>query len=145
MYISSNSIAVSKNKCVIDGPNTGNLKFGGTDVALQEGRSGTWSCSVYHTNPASTLIWQNDTHTFMPSSPAFVKKVSILVRSLLLSLIIIQKIYMSKLINFQHYLSQMQFFNYLFMFKNNSLQILFSVMLYLTPEVVHFTVDIEYF
>lgn len=89
MYISSNSIAVSKNKCVIDGPNTGNLNFGGTDVALQEGRSGTWSCSVYRTNPASTLIWQNDTHTFMPSSPAVVKKVSISVRSLLLSLIII--------------------------------------------------------
>lgn len=87
MHISGNSNAFSKKKCVKDGPNVGNLNFGGSDVALQEGRSGTWSCSVYRTNPASTLIWQNDTHTFMPSSPAVVKKVS--VWSFLLSLIII--------------------------------------------------------
>lgn len=34
MYILSNLIVVLKNKCVIDGFNIGNLKFGGMDVVL---------------------------------------------------------------------------------------------------------------
>lgn len=68
--------------CVIDAPNNGNLNLWGTNLALSEGRTGTWTCSVTHSNPASTLIWRNDTDTFMPSSPAVVTKAS--VKSLLL-------------------------------------------------------------
>lgn len=45
---------------------------------MEEGQTATLRCSLSYSNPASKLIWQNDTAQFSPPTPAVITKPSVL-------------------------------------------------------------------
>ncbi|XP_078322939.1 uncharacterized protein LOC111122672 [Crassostrea virginica] len=61
---------------VLYGPKNGSLSFWSSTGGMEEGQTATLRCSLSYSNPASKLIWQNDTAQFSPPTPAVITKPS---------------------------------------------------------------------